>query len=345
MVSNIPIVPHRATISAIAKLAGVGTATVDRVLNDRAHVREATRQRVLRAKNAIETGSEVDHQARVWRIRIFLPEGAGPPTEHLAKCFESMSIAGRVNVECIFYAKLKPGALARRLRACYKQGIDAVGFQALDDPRVSQAVDELGHFGIPCVPILSGIVSPKLTGFIGIDNMSAGRTAGFLMGRLLSQPAQVAIISTGELYRVHTDREMGFRSVLRTDYRHLEIVETECGQDDRESNYQIVCDALHRYPDLGGIYNVGGGNSGVVQALKKDHHKDEIVCIGHNLTHRSAEYLLDGSMDIVLHQNLSRVADLAVQTLVAKLENREYEMALIPVEVITRENITGIAYG
>lgn len=50
-------------------------------------------------------------------------------------------------------------------------------------------------------------------------------------------------------------------------------------------------------------------------------------------------------MDIVLHQNLSRVADLAVQSLVAKLDNQEYEMALIPVEVITRENIIGTAYG
>ena len=128
MISDTPIVPHRATISAIANLAGVGTATVDRVLNNRAHVREATRQRVLQAKSAIETGSDVDHQARAWRIRIFLPEGAGPPTEYLAKCFERMTTAGRVNVEVLFYTRLKPGALARRLRACYKQGIDAVGF-------------------------------------------------------------------------------------------------------------------------------------------------------------------------------------------------------------------------
>ena len=77
------------------------------------------------------------------------------------------------------------------------------GIWKLGDPRVFQAVDELGHLGIPCVPILSDLVSPKLTGFIGIDKMSAGRTAGFLMGRLLSQPAQVAIITTGELYRVY----------------------------------------------------------------------------------------------------------------------------------------------
>lgn len=52
---------------------------------------------------------------------------------------------------------------------------------------------------------------------------------------------------------------------------------------------------------IGGIYNVGGGKSGIVQALKKDNHTDEIVCIGHNLTHQSAEYLLDGCMAVWLY--------------------------------------------
>ena len=343
--SNTPAVLKRATIPEIARLARVGTATVDRVLNNRAHVRDETRQRVLQSKHAIETGADVKHQARPWRIRIFLPEAAGPSTEYLAACFQKLDTGGRAIVECLFYTKLEPSVLARRLKACDGQGIDAVGFQGLDDPRVCRAVDDLMKLGIPCVPILSGFVSPNLSGFVGIDNMAAGKTAGFLMGRMQSQHGPVAIISSGELYRIHTDREMGFRTVLRNDFRHLNVIETVCGHDDSANNYKIVCDVLERYPDLVGIYNVGGGNSGIAQALEEKQLANEIMFIGHNLTHKTSGFLLDGSMDVVVHQNLLRVAEMAMRALIAKLENKQYNMELIPVEVITRENIVGATYG
>lgn len=44
-------------MSEIVKLAGVGIATVGRVLNSRPNVRGETRQRVLQAKAAIGTGA------------------------------------------------------------------------------------------------------------------------------------------------------------------------------------------------------------------------------------------------------------------------------------------------
>ncbi|WP_424942118.1 LacI family DNA-binding transcriptional regulator [Aliiroseovarius crassostreae] len=340
-----PPVLRRARFSEIARLAGVGTATVDRVLNNRPNVRAETRQRVLQAKHAIETGADLNHQVRPWRLKVFLPEEAGPSTEFLADCFQNVNTGGRAIIECVFSTKLEPTVLARRLRACAGQGIDAVGFQALDDPRVRSAIEELAGFNIPCVPIVSGMVSQHLTGFIGIDNMSAGKTAGFLMGRMVRQAGPVAIISGGELYRVHTDREMGFRAVLRKDFRHLEVVGTFTGHDDNEGNRETVADILRRHPDLVGIYNVGGAITGIVEALKDQQLDGEVMFIGHNLTPTTSTYLLDGSMDVVVHQNMRRVAEQTVQTLIARLENRSYEMEMIPVEVITRENILGATFG
>ncbi|MDB2548904.1 LacI family DNA-binding transcriptional regulator, partial [Paracoccaceae bacterium] len=46
----------RARIKEIASLANVGSATVDRVIHGRSHVSDATRQKVLQAKSAIESG-------------------------------------------------------------------------------------------------------------------------------------------------------------------------------------------------------------------------------------------------------------------------------------------------
>ena len=56
-----------------------------------------------------------------------------------------MNTGGRATIECVFSTKLEPAVLARRLRACAGQGIDAVGFQALDDPRVRSIVERMNY--------------------------------------------------------------------------------------------------------------------------------------------------------------------------------------------------------
>ena len=92
-------IPKKARIADIARLADVGTATVDRVLNGRARVRAATRQRVVQAKTAIENGTNVVTRNKPWRLKVFLPGKAGPSTEYLAQCFQEFGARGNAIIE------------------------------------------------------------------------------------------------------------------------------------------------------------------------------------------------------------------------------------------------------
>lgn len=337
-------IPKRATISAIAKLARVGTATVDRVLNNRAHVGESTRQRVIQAKRAIEAGKALGSRPRPWRLKVFLPGEAGPSTDLLADCLQNYGARGNATIECVFTKKLEPAVLARKLHACAGQGVDAVAFQALDDPRVHDAVESLARLNIPALTIMSGLEHPALIGYIGINNRAAGRTAGYLMGRLTRQAGSVLVVTGGELYRVHEDREIGFRACLRQDFPHIGEAIVVNGQDDAEGNYQGVRKAFGQRDDIIGIYNVGGGHQGVARALKDEDAADEVVFVGHNLTSRTKSYLLDGTMDIVIHLNVRIVAEQTVEALVSYLENRDFKPSPILTGVITRENIIGATF-
>ncbi|MEP4197086.1 MAG: LacI family DNA-binding transcriptional regulator [Aliishimia sp.] len=337
-------IPMRATISAIAKLAGVGTATVDRVLNNRAHVGEATRQRVDQAKRAIESGTMLGARPRPWRLKVFLPGAAGPSTDLLAACLQEYGARGNASIECIFTKKLDPALLARKLHACVGQGVDAVAFQALDNPLVHDAVEALANLNIPALAIMSGLENPALIGFIGIDNRAAGRTAGYLMGRLTRRSGSVLVVTGGELYRVHEDREIGFRTCLRQDFAHIGETIVVNGLDDAEGNYQGVRHAFRQRDDIIGIYNVGGGHQGVARAIKDEDAVDDVVFIGHNLTSRTQSYLLDGTMDIVIHMNVRIVAEQTVEALVSYLENKPYKPSPILTGVITRENIIGATF-
>lgn len=334
-----------ARIGEIARNAGVSTATVDRVLNERKNVGDTTRQRVLQAKSAIETGEHEVARKNPWRIKVLLPEEAGPSTEYLAACFQEVGSRGNATIECVFSKKLKPAALSRKLRACAGQGIDAVAFQALEDPRVRDAVEELSRMNIPSLALISGIETPSLVGSVCMDNRAAGRTAGYLLGRLARQAGPVAVITGGQFYRSHEDREMGFRASLRRDFPHLEVVTTSNGQDDIEGNYETFQELLKERSDLVGVYNVGGGNEGIIKALKEANLLGEIISIGHNLTPKTQSYLLDGSMDIVLHQDMRLAAGYTIDTLISHLENKPIQSTVLPVQVITKENIIGTIFG
>ncbi len=337
--SHPPTVRHRATQSEIARVAGVGIATVDRVLNKRGRVRQATRQRVLQAKAAIETGSRVQNRAKPWRLKVFLPEVAGPSTEFLAECFQQFGVKGNATIECIFTTKMEPAVLARKLRSCEGQGIDAVAFQALEDQRVRDAVEHLKLRNIPCLALVSPLAHAPLIGFVGSDSRAGGRTAGLLMGLACPQGGKVVVLSGGQLYRSHEYREMGFRAYLRSDCPHLEAVQTVSGQDDITGNYNAILEVLEKHPDIAGIYNVGGGNEGVVRALSEKKLKNEVKFIGHNLTAKTRDYILDGAMQFIVHQNMQLLAERAVDAMIARLENREVVISSVPVEVITRENL------
>lgn len=340
-----PLVRKRATVAQVARLARVGTATVDRVLNERAHVSAATRQRVLQAKQAIESGAAEVERIRPWRLRVFLPEDAGPSTEFLARCFQEFGARGDATIECLFTRKMEPGILARKLLATAGQGIDAVAFQALDDPRVHEAVQELDRLGIPSLTVLSPIENPALIGFVGLNNRAAGRTGGYLMGRLTRREGAIVVVTSGQLYRSHEDREMGFRVALRHEFPHLATIITCNANDDGDGNYAAVSALLAERDDIVGIYSVGGGNLGIARALGEAGRAKEIVFICHNLTPRTQGFLMDGTIDIVLHVNMRLVAEEAVEALCAHLERRPFKPRALLTGVITRENIVGATFG
>ncbi len=335
-------IPLPATIKEIALMAGVGPATVDRVLNNRTHVRESTRQRVLQAKAALESGNLSKSRRLPWRLKAILPSFAGPSTEYLAHSLQAFGAYGNATIECEFVKKLDPALLARKLIACTTQGIDAVLFQALEHPRVTAAVEVLEDNKIPSLALLSGLSTPKTIGTVGIDNRAAGRTAGYLMGRLTRQKGFVAVVTGGKLYRGHEDREVGFRSAVRDEFRHIGGIITLVGHDEKKGTYEIMKEALNTHSELVGIYNVGAANTSIAKALQDTNVETEIVFIGHHLTQSTKRFLIDGTMDIVLHMNIRNIAEQAVNTVLAHLEGQSADTKPTHIEVVTRENLVGV---
>lgn len=335
---------RRPRISDIAAEAGVGTATVDRVLHGRGGVSRKTERRV---KDAIATLSSRRRrsargpEARPKRIRLVLPANAGISTEFLAKEIRRIGAAKNAEVGAQFVEKMNPSALAEMLEPRRLSGYDGIAFQALDHPVVRDAAGRFNDSGVPQVCVMSGFDGLLPHQFVGTDNRAAGRTAGFLMGRMAVRAGKIAVIWGGALYRSHEDREIGFRNAIREDFPDFEILALTSGGDDDAGNFEQVSSALADNPDIVGVYSVGGGNEGVLRALAKRRVEREIVYVGHNLTTLTRRYLIDGVMDAVIHQDMRMAARMAMASLDAQLAGNAISLPRLPVEIVTKENSVG----
>jgi LacI family transcriptional regulator len=308
-VTERPTRRRMARIDDVARLSGVSSATVDRVLNQRPGVRAVTVQRVLKA--AGELGYLMDgtlpaQALRPWRLAFLLPAGTNRFLAMLGRQIGSShdqlaSFNMRARVDHI--ESFKPELLAQELRRVGRE-VDGIAFMAIEHPAVREAVDALAERGVPTVTLISDIAHTRRVAYVGLDNRSAGRTAGYLIARFIgARPAKVAMIAGSLSYRAHEEREMGFLHFFEEMFPQIAVVGLREGHDDEAKNYRQTKMLLAQHPDLAGIYNIGGGADGIGRALKEAGRQRDVAFVGHGLSPDTRAMLIDGTMDAVITQN------------------------------------------
>jgi len=333
----------KARIIDIALQAGVSTATVDRVLNKRPGVRQKTIDRVIETVKWLEKGPKrptiIPTITSDLTLDVIIAGGAGFSNDVLVREIKRTSKERGVAVRLALPQRMDPAALASALNTCQKAGSSGVIVQVLEHPSVRAAIGELAASGIPVVTILTDLPRAETVGYVGLDNRAAGRTAGLLMGRLCAQGGTIAIFWGGQLYRSHEEREMGFRTVLRSEFEHLKVLDAIRGFDDPRKNYEMASELLTYHDDLKGICSIGSGNRGIEKALLESGRKDDVTYVAFNLTPLTKQCLLSGVMDAVVHQDMARAADVAISAIVDRIVGRPVHIDTIPIEIIMRESI------
>lgn len=302
-----------ALLSDVAQLAGVSTATVDRVLNRRAGVRTATVQRVLRAASELRYLPESDLYAALapqpMRLTFLLPAGTnrfirmmGDSVGYLQDHWAPYNV--RCHVE--FIESFNPNELAHSLLRAGDRA-DGVAFMALEHPAVREAVNSLADRHVPTVTLISDISSTRRAAYVGLDNRAAGRTAAYLIGRFIGRRTgrvtKVAMIAGSLSYRAHEDREAGFLQLFSEQFPDVQVVGLREGHDDAAKNYQQTRVLLEQHPELVGIYNIGGASDGVARALEEAGRAEQVAFVGHGLSPDTRALLIRGTMDAVITQS------------------------------------------
>ena len=338
----------RIGIAEVARQAGVSTATVDRVLNHRPGVRAVTVQAVLKAAADLGYLPQDDLyralRPQPMRLVFLLPAGTNRFLNMLGdfvriahEQFEPFNVQCR----CRFIEGFNPQVLVDNLLRESRRA-DGIAFMALEHPLVREAVNTLTERQVHTLTLISDLSSSSRAAYVGLDNRAAGRSAGLLLGRFIGpRSGKVAMIAGSRNYRGHEEREMGFQHIIEEKFPRLEIVGLREGHDDAEINYRQSRQLLKQYPDLVGIYNIGGASDGVAQALKEAGRDQNTVFIGHGLTPDTRALLVDGTLDALINQGLHSTIMNSVR-IFANLRDERDAMAGVepmPISVVLNENL------
>ncbi|KIH83244.1 LacI family DNA-binding transcriptional regulator [Pseudomonas batumici] len=317
---------RRPTMEDVAEAAGVSLSTVDRVMNLRANVRADTARRIAEAaarlgfygRNVIE--QRLLQQRPTVRLGFLLQKRGVAFYQGLARALgeaAASSVRAQVRVMIHYIDDLAPDATAQRILKLQGE-VDALGVVAADHPDVREAMAQLRAAGIPTVALVSELSASAQASYVGVDNRSMGRTAGWFIKHLAAQAGPVAVMVGTQRFQCQELCEMSFRSFLAEQSQDWELLATRLTLEDEEFAYAGTLDLLSSQPDLVGLYVAGGGIEGVIGALRELQARKialpSVVC--HDLTTLTRAALRDGVVQAVLSHPVMALAQTAVKAMV-----------------------------
>lgn len=339
----------RPTVNDIAKAAGVSLATVDRVVNARPGVTEKTIHRVNAAIDQLGyvrdvTAANLAKQRR-YKLTFVLPDAPAlfidTLREAIAEANQNATVE-RTDIRIIPFPSGDPHALVKALRTLSADNTDGVAIFAPETPHVRDAIARLKADGVPIVALVSDLPNTERDHFVGIDNVAAGRTAGFLMGKFIGKSAgSVMVLVSSMQARDNVERRLGFDQVMAGSFPHIEVLPSLESYDKEEVTARVVSEVLETRPHITGIYSVGHGSRALVDVLRDHERGGGMTLIAHELTKVTRKALYDGLMDAVISQNVGHIVRSALRVLRAKSDGLDIvrSQERIRIEIVVKENL------
>jgi LacI family transcriptional regulator len=304
----------RITLQDVARLAGVGSATVDRVINERSNVSDDVREKVLKAARdlGLKRLLPVSHH-RMVRINVILARPELPLIRRMGIEFRRLSdrIDRSVTIHRTTLDDESPTTIAQSL---LRSPCDAAVVYAQDHPLIHDAIADLAARGKPVVTMISDLPGSARLAYAGTDHTKAGRSAGYFLSRM-ARPGPVIVLCNHLGFQSHADRVRGLTDNLASFAKEFAVVQVVEGGDDPVRSEARLKDAFRAYPNAVAIYNVGAANRGVVAAIRAALLHQPPVFIGHELTAFTWESLRSGMMTMTIDQSPEMQAQFAIDVL------------------------------
>lgn len=307
---------RKPTIQMVAELAGVSRGTVDRVLNDRPHVNEDARQRVLEAIRKLGYISprevyrqKADASLRPLTLGVLLPNWEGQfraeVTEGVRLACEELE-ASKVRVLVRRCETDLPQEAVELLEAMRGEGAEGFAVCAVNDPEIRDWIAAQTAEGVPCVTFNSDLPGSGRLCFVGQDIHQAGRVAAGLLYKCVSGRGIILATAGNLKFDGHCQRLDGFRERLAELGFPAEQILVRETYNDYETTLRVVGEALEQLPELRGVYMANLSVSGCCAAIQRSGKTGEIHVVCHDINESVRKLIRSSAVDFTIPQDLSR---------------------------------------
>jgi len=335
------------TIKDIAQMAGVSKGTVDRVLHNRGKVSPTALEKINEVLNVIDYEPNLIARnlknTKVYRICVLLPDPEIDPywlpcvngIQDAAAEFKAYSVV----IQTHYFNPESTKSFLKTHEAIIAQSPDAVLLAPLFHKETIEIIKQYDELGIMVNTFNNQVESSSIKSFVGQDLYKSGRVAASLMNLILPK-GQIAIIHIDESLKnaVHMqEKEKGFRSYF--DDKKLSdfsLLTLKLKYSNIETKFAAF---IEEHPDLSGIFITTSKAYQIASILSTLKNK-KIALIGYDLIEKNVNYLNQGLVHFLIHQNQKRQAYLGISTLAEHFIFRKDipETILLPIDIINVEN-------
>lgn len=324
---------RRVTVADIMRETGLSRATVDRVLNGRAKVHDRTRAVVEETLARLRSVGEASPKPLVADIALRVGRGM------MGQMRSAWAASGAQGAFHDLHGA-DEAAVLRCVEPLCKDVTRPLIVTVKNSDRLVTVLANARAKGKRVVALVSDLPPVARDGFVGLDDRAAGQTAAFLIGRMLGdRPTTVGVVLGSNAFRCHEDREIGFRTGLRAHFPKIVISGEAQGEDSADLTRNAVTRLLADNPALGAIYNVGGGNAGMVDALRAAGRVSDILVVGHEVNPVTTPLLRSGAMDFAIAGTPSELLAAALRMAVDGVQGAGKDVRHLDFGVYTRFNL------
>lgn len=299
---------HRFPIKEIAAQAGLGSATVDRVLNDRANVSPQTHARVQKALKELKS-QETLLSANGRRLFFdFIIEAPKRFSNEIKKVVEKATPEiGNAVCRSRFTTSefMSDDDLVAVLKRIKIRGSHGVCIKTRNTPRIRDAVNAISKTGIPVITLVTDLNGTDRIAYVGMDNIGAGETAAYLIEQTLgNQHKTIITTQSNEHFLGEASRERAFEAKIKSNTPKINIIKIKGGGGVERPTKNLVYDAIQNIDYVDGVYSMGGGNKSILSALD-DLNLNPKIFIAHDLDKDNQELLIEKKITFILNHNLT----------------------------------------
>ncbi len=315
-----------ATITEIAKLAGVSIGTVDRVLHNRGYVKAETRERVEKAceelkykPNRVAQGLAV--RKKKLKFLFMIPKTEYNPffipvresAEKKARSLEAYA----ATTDILEYPdnNAEEDALTEKLGNTISEydGICITGITSKINDLIKA---EQERRDLPVVFYNSRLDDIDHLSYVGCDYLASGRLAAGLSAMAGGTNANICFFTEfGNIKESATERIRGFTNEMYSRYPDMKLLEKWSISLDREENKRAVRDMFLKYPETNVVYVINPRDYDICRLIATEDTEHKISIITNDLVAVQYEMFHKGMISATICQEPEKQGKLSLEIL------------------------------